>query len=318
MALNREKLANFLEYFGVSSSNYFLSRVTATAELEDPLAYYLDMSPRAVYDGPVDEVGLPIYAPLGGLHLPVLILNWALGHLERYRQTRTEIHLSACRRAADWLVDSQAEDGAWMNPGGMPKYGLKGPFRSAMTQGLAISLLARMNRLVEHDRYMSAAIDGLKPFTQPVADGGVTTYHDEGPFFEEYPCDPPHHVLNGALFAMFGLWDLAEAGESSEARALWYQGLATLIAWLPRFDLGYWSLYHLPATPPNPATIKYHELHVDQLRVLHAVTGDQTFATYADRWAGYRRRRLNALRTLPSKLRWHVRSGRQPSTRTLV
>jgi hypothetical protein len=303
-----EKLANLLEYFGGATTGYGLSRLRAADTLADPLVYYLDMTPLAMYSGSVDRAGLPEAAYAPGLRVPVLILNWALGNLEFHRRTGAPAPLAACRRTVQWLLDSQQPDGSWLHPLAKPAFGLKPPFRSAMIQGLALSFLLRMGRILSDPGLTDAARRGFEPFNRAVADGGVTTYHSDGPFFEEYPCTPPCHVLNGSVFALFGLWDLVRFTASTEARQQWADGLHTLKAWLPKYDLGYWSLYHLPDSPPNPSTPKYHELHIDQLRALHELTGDKIFADYVERWDAYRMRRTNVLRTLPAKIRWVLSS----------
>jgi len=110
-------------------------------------------------------------------------------------------------------------------------------------------------------------------------------------------------VLNGFIYALWGLRDLAQQGNADAAR-LWESGSRTLIAWLPRYDLGYWSLYHVPEVPRNPATVAYHRLHINQLDVMYELTSLLIFKEYADRWRGYLSSRLNALRSLPSKLMW--------------
>ena len=45
----------------------------------------------------------------------------------------------------------------------------------------------------------------------------------------------------------------------------------------------------------------YHRLHVVQLRVMAALTGDLRFAEIADRWEGYTRHRSNRTRALVEK-----------------
>ena len=68
-------------------------------------------------------------------------------------------------------------------------------------------------------------------------------------------------------------------------------GAATVEALLPLYDTGWWSLYdlyHLEATGPrNPCTAHYHDIHVKQLTVMHAITGRAAFRAFAGRWAAY-------------------------------
>ena len=59
-------------------------------------------------------------------------------------------------------------------------------------------------------------------------------------------------------------------------------------------------------SPDNPATLHYHRLHVDQLTVMHQISGDEVIREYRDRWHGYLINRWNPLRTLPKKLYWRL------------
>jgi len=45
----------------------------------------------------------------------------------------------------------------------------------------------------------------------------------------------------------------------------------------------------------------YHQLHIVQLRVMHRLTGEDKFASVADRWESYTRSRLNRTRALVYK-----------------
>lgn len=270
------------------------------------MQYYLDHSARVEYGGPFDDQGVPLYPYKGSLiHLPVHLMLFGLGMIQNLGETSTEDRLSGIKAVADWLVANQAGDGCWLTPVPMRQFNLLQPWRSAMIQGLAISCLMRAYRLLGDDRYIVAAHRALATFHRNVRHNGVTTYHTEGPFYEEYPCLPSRHVLNGFIYALWGLHDLVRFDEDNEARLLWNNGLETLTSWLPRYDMKYWSLYHLPARPPNPATVKYHVLHVDQMSVMFELTGLSIFDEYSGKWRQYLDHSLNGLRTIPHKLRWH-------------
>jgi len=59
--------------------------------------------------------------------------------------------------------------------------------------------------------------------------------------YEEYPTNPPLFVLNGFMYSLFGLYDLAMTGNRSinaEARMLYERGMSSLKVMLPLFDSG--------------------------------------------------------------------------------
>ena len=118
-------------------------------------------------------------------------------------------------------------------------------------------------------------------------------------WFEEYIVSPPTHILNGFIWAAWGVYDYFLATESNTARDLFAQAVRTLRANLNRYDLGFWSLYEQSGTLlPMVASPFYHRLHVVQLRVMHRLTGDETFARRADKWEAYARSRAKRTRAL--------------------
>lgn len=310
MAQLTQKLFNVLQYFGVHSASYYHSEATANYHRDQPLAYYLDHTPRAHYPGPTDRDGIPQYNYGGQVdYLPVLVALIGLGHGDLYVRTDEPIHRDTLIRYADWFARSQTDKGEWLTPVAMKKFGLEPDFPSAMTQGMGISVLVRAHLLTGDARYLESAGAALAPFKIDVAEGGVRTVTEGHVFFEEYPSRQPHHVLNGFLYAIWGLYDLIRLENNREAHQLWDEGLATLIEWLPRFDTGRWSWYHIGEGMKNPATIPYHKLHIEQLRVMHAITGHEIFHETARRWQSYLQGKFNALSTLPRKIAWNLFRG---------
>ncbi len=305
MARIGERIDNVLEYLGLRPTSYYHSIKKITYDPTDPLACYLDPASKVNYRGPFDREGVPLYRyHKEPNYLPILICFFGLGHLEQYRRTGQEEHRSRFLTMADWLVARQDRSGRWLTPFPVKKFGLRKPYPSAIVQGAAISCLVRAFLLTEEDRFAESAVGALVPFQKDLRDGGITSYDGGRVFYEEYPAVPYHHVLNGFIYALWGLTDLVRVFDSSEARVLYEEGSKTLIEWLPRFDTGYWSLYHISEGAKNPATVNYHRLHVAQLDVMHTLTGLEVFQMYHRQWARYLGNRLNAIRSLPAKLWW--------------
>ena len=299
-----------MQYFGLESKNYFHSEAKNNYDPNNRLAYYLDHSARASYSGPFDSNGVPWYVHHGHkMHHPVFSMLYALGNLEDYRKTKDENNRHAFLIIVEWLLKTQNSEGVWLSGMPMPKFGLHKEFPSAMIQSMGISTLVRAAILTGQQNYINNAIRALNPFRVTIAEGGVTRNADAYQFFEEYPSDERHHVLNGFIYALWGLLDLYRYNENDEAKQLWEEGLRTLVDWLPQFDMGYWSFYHIGDGMKNPATIPYHKLHIEQLKAMHEITGQKVFLEYYQRWDKYLQNRLNALRTLPQKLIWNLVRG---------
>lgn len=301
----REKSGNLLQYLGVKSSSYYHTEPKVVYRPDDLMPYYFDQTQRAAWIGPFDDHGIPLW-PAGGktYHLPVHILMYGLGHFELHRQKGEGDDLTRATNCARWLLENQQADGSWLNPGPIPKFAINGDFRSGMTQGLAISFLLRMHRAANDEQMRTAAVRSFVPYTKGASEGGVRYDLDAGPFFDEFPSPEPSHVLNGGVFALLGLYDLVRFEACEEAGPLWNEGVACLKSLLPQFDTGYWSLYHIGSGGFNPATVPYHRLHIDQMRLLGMITGEPIFQEYAVKWERYLSRFTCRMRALAGKIRW--------------
>jgi heparosan-N-sulfate-glucuronate 5-epimerase len=251
--------------------------------------YYNDLSQKALQQrGDLGE------RPAG--ENPVNIAQTCLGFHELWLTSEQNDYLQSSIRLADWLVAHQ-RDGRWVFDFSW-YYGLKPPWISAMAQGEGISALLRVHKATGDKRYLEAARAALDPFRQEVQTGGVRVSMGKGQvFFEEYPSDPPSHVLNGFVFALWGLYDYALYMRDDEVEELFRAGLRTLVALLPEYDLGYWSAYDLfPFKIRFVAHPFYHQLHIAQLEALFQLTGRTIFRDTARSWESYRRSRISRWR----------------------
>jgi len=156
--------------------------------------------------------------------------------------------------------------------------------------------------MTEHDvtAFRSLETPAFATFQHPIAKGGVAFTDESGDlWFEEYIVSPPTHILNGFIWALWGVHDFALATKEAAAQELFGRGVRTLLHNLDRYDLGFWSLYEQSGMRlPMVTSAFYHRLHIVQLRVMHHLTGEELFARVADRWEGYTRSRVNRARAL--------------------
>lgn len=231
----------------------------------------------------------PSWLPPRERQLWVDIAQWGLGCLERHRAGEGEQWLDSARAAAEHLVAEQGRGGEWSHlfryPHSLP---LPPPWPSAMAQGEGASLLVRVHALTGEDRYAEAALAALRPMRAPVEAGGTRALLGGGPWPEEYPTRPPSLVLNGAMFAMWGIRDVGVGLGDAEAAREFAEATDTLARELHRWDTGRWSLYDLfPHPVSNPASSFYHRLHISQLEGMALLSPHPEFDRIRGRFQRY-------------------------------
>jgi heparosan-N-sulfate-glucuronate 5-epimerase len=270
--------------------------------------YFMRFAEKAVYGGPRDSEGIPLLdycGKIGPQYNPIAIAQWGLGNYNRLKQCKSEDARARLIKASDWLC-ARLEP----NPQGLCVWNhhfdweyrqrLQSPWYSGLAQGQGISLLVRAHAETRDPKYLNAAARAFRSFLADIREGGVTLRDQNNNFWiEEYIVSPPTHILNGFMWASWGLYDYFLSTGSRDALNLFSCAIETLEKNLGRYDLGFWSRYELSGTLlPMIASPFYHRLHVTQLRVMHRITGERIFATYANRWAGYAQSRSKQTRAV--------------------
>lgn len=221
-----------------------------------------------------------------GDYNPVSIAQYALHCYERAYAGDNDANARFMRQVR-FLGDALQDDGSLRFEFGHSDFGLGPGWISGMSQGEASSVFLRAFALTNEQRYLDYAALALKPLERSTSAGGATYMHGNDVFFEEVP-DVPTHILNGHLFAAFAVWEACEYGYASkELRELHEAALDTLARWMPLYDDRGWSFYDLSAgmnKQRHYVPITYHQIHIAQLRVYAAMTGNSVFSDMADRW----------------------------------
>jgi len=273
--------------------------------------YCMAFLAKADYRGQYDDRGIPLLDYQGKVGLqynPIAIAQYGLGNYNLYRRTGEGERREKFIKVADWLVANleQNPKGLWVwNHHFDWEYRtpLKSPWYSALAQGQGLSVLVRAHQETSEARYLEAARKAYASFLKTPSEGGVTHRDDKGyPWFEETIVDPPTHILNGFLWASWGIYDYALHTEQDDARRLFDDAVRTIRDHLSLFDTGYWSLYEQSGTRMKMlASPFYHSLHIVQLRVMTILTGDPVFETFADRWEAYKQNPLKKTRAVAYK-----------------
>lgn len=266
----------------------------------DPAAgYYNDLSgvARSYGEAHLALGWLEMFARRRQFVLPVTMLQLGLGAWQLAQQGDDARWQDVARAAAEWTVLDLDGTGRMLHHQAMPHtYELAAGWSSAMAQGQAASLLVRAALTLQRPELLDDAERALAPLLEPGSALVVQT--SEGPVLQEYPTTPPSHVLNGWVWALWGLYDVAQARAQTPvgaaARAAFEHGVDALVARLPLYEVaGGWSRYDLYPHPiSHVASPFYHRLHVQQLRALHELAPRAQLAATADRWEAALSRRL--------------------------
>lgn len=221
--------------------------------------------------------------------VPVDLAQLALGWWERKLagDVGADEHFrQICRLLTD-DAESFGDELRWPYRVSLPKYRLEPPWYSAMAQGQIASVFVREHLSTGDDRCRSLALRAVQPLLS-TTNREFVTLTENGPILEELSSQPPSHILNGWIFALWGLWEVHVALDDAGAGSMFAASLDCLRRMLNRYDVGWWTKYSLyPHSIPDLAKPFYHRLHIDQAEILYRLTGFPEFHQAARRWRGY-------------------------------
>jgi len=242
---------------------------------------------------------------------PVLIANCILGnynlHLDRGDQQSLEVFWNNTR----WLSDNGVSFGeslVYPFPYGLKEFNPEPDWVSGMYQGQILSCFARAYHLSGEEQYLELCRRTWKSFELKLGDKYGFRYEDKyGVWFEEAPKLPANHILNGAIFALWGILDFFKVSGYPELEETWHAGVRTILNALEEYDLGFWSLYDLSGTI---ASYYYQSVHVKQMNALNSQTGQELFREYAEKWAKQLQSPFSRRRKMIYSVRQDIRRGR--------
>jgi hypothetical protein len=178
-----------------------------------------------------------------------------------------------------------------------------------MTQGQALSVLSRAVKLTDDSRFQQAAKKAFNLFLIGAEKGGVTCFDADAVFLEEAPSQPAYPeacpsgrprntVLNGWIFALFGLYDYNLAADEAPVGELFERSIDTLARHLAGYDSGYWSYYD---SQKRISSHFYHSLHISQLEALSLISEKRIFEKYHRRWTDFEDKFINRTRAFVVK-----------------
>ncbi len=176
----------------------------------------MTFSEKADYAGVHDDSGIPLldyHGRIGPQYNPIAIAQWGLGNYNQFCETHDDARLRKFLSASDWLCSHLEQNrfgiSVWNHHFDWEyRDTLKSPWYSGLAQGQGISLLVRAYRQTNNRAYLEAAERALQAFKISTDKGGVAFTDESGNlWFEEYIVTPPTHILNGFMWAAWGVYD---------------------------------------------------------------------------------------------------------------
>lgn len=279
--------------------------------------FYQDFTPAIVhfkenYFGDFDAEGIPmqLFGSESRYNQIYIIQYGLILHDRILRKEAEETEYDTLKKCVDWLEKQLEPFGAdsliIRNQFDYPRFGLKSGWVSAMYQGQLISLFLRYGQLAgEDDKYIKLCDQIANYFRYSYEDGGVARHDRHGNFWlEEYPSPDGSFVLNGFIYAYFGILDLYRVYHQQHENLdnLIKLCQKTLLNSLSLYDSGYWSIYDQEHA--ELASIYYHKnIHIPLMEILFEQTQEPIFKKYLKRW----KRQLNVSNIVWVKIMYRVR-----------
>jgi len=259
--------------------------------------YYMPFEHKARYPGPFDDDGIPLldyHGQVGRQYYSVAIAQYALASYNLFKRTRDALCFKRFIKNAEWLSENlmltPSGTYLWANQFDFEYFQtLKAPWLSGLGQGQGLSVLIRAYSETGEPVFLEQAERVFQSLCLTIEEGGVLFCDSNGDYWiEEYIISTPTHILNGFIWALWGVYDYFLLTKESKAIGLFNSCCATILKHLSDYDAGFWSYYELtPQRVKSIASPFYHRLHVVQLNVMHKMTGDAQFYEYAKRWLSY-------------------------------
>lgn len=267
----------------------------------DVLNPFYDRIQVDVSTAEIDDTGLAVFRDFTTHEVephPIVWAQYAMAALLEWERTGDQIWLDRAVRNAQELVDTHVESGgAWWFQYDWPwtyvDRTLSAPWWSGMAQGEALSVFSRLVAIQpDNPAWREAADRTFDSFLQRGSgnESPWSTVVDNGYlWFEEYAGDqPPLLVMNGHVFAIFGLYEYWLLTDDPRAAEYIDGGATAILAAMPVIrsegEVSYYCAqagYCRQAVWQNPT---YHPIHIQQLHALGRITGDGAFDTWAERF----------------------------------
>lgn len=255
--------------------------------------YYIDLTPSLVnytrqWYGDFDSDGVPKvgFGSLARYH-PINIAQYGFIVHDLWLADPREDYLEVLKNLLKWFEANKKpfRDATVWPQYYDDKYDIPDGWVSGMAIGEILSFYLRIYQALGDPHLLDVSKSIYNCFSIDCEDGGVRRFdRDKNLWFEEFQSRKPSFVLNGFIYAVFGVFDFYRVTRDPEVKAVFDSCVSTLERSLNKYDCGYWSLYdQLKSELVSP----YYQrnVHIPQMDAMYSLTGLDIFKHYRDKWA---------------------------------
>ena len=266
----------------VGGTDYFHQPDKLGNFFKDGCSYYIDFRGQVDWTGEyIDNVPVLYIPSLGkNVFFPSMIFIYGLGSIDMYFATKDPSYLINITNVYEWIIKNIKKDYSFDNlfqelDRGFEYYSNN----SAMTQGEALSFLIRV---VKYNLVRGISDEATKLIKNifenmilPLEKGGTIIQRGDEIYFCEYCRRDEYIVLNGWIFAIFGLYDYQQYFKDPISKRYLDKTLKTLEKNIKNFILkNNWSYYDNKGRISSPI---YQELHIHLMDALYRLTNAEVF-----------------------------------------
>jgi hypothetical protein len=216
---------------------------------------------------------------------PIVIANCILGNYNLYVDHNDSLYLDVFWNNIKWLVNNGVSYNNCLLfpfPYGLKEFNSEPNWVSGMYQGQILSCFSRAYHLSGDPQYLDLCQRTWNSYELKLGEKYGFRYVDHyGLWFEEAPKLPANHILNGFIYAIWGILDYFKISGKQELNNTWNQCIETVLKAIEDYDLGYWSLYDLKGTITS---YYYQSVHIIQMQALYDQTGFEIFKEKSEKW----------------------------------
>ncbi len=292
MAINKYNIKKWFKMIIGKSTLHTKQGIGKIYSKEEIKGYYSDLTAKVNNEKYVKN-NIPLFLNQNNEleEFSIMIFQYGLGAYDLYLQKiNVKDNFEKFRATLNWAVEKQLDNGAWVTF----KQQENGKVYSSMAQGEGISLLLRGYIEFKEDKYFELAKKALQYMMKSVEENGTTEYKGNDVYLKECIQQGELVILNGWIFSLWGIYDYLKIDkDNKEIKEFYQRTILTLEKELCKFDNGYWSMYDMGEKIASPF---YHNLHIQQLKVMYDITNRDIFKDYANRFEIYERKFLNRKR----------------------